>query len=162
MDKPYAKWVIKNGEISLRMFVKSMGGVEIEVRPDTEKKEWIHFDVRKRKWLPLRQHKKRMRKLRQERGKAGRKNKDGKRTGAKTRVDKLMPPLDDGFKMKQSFPKSYWTKKDKKKYLHNLRLENKMLQMEFDESIAGWILKSVKNNFVGRRKRSKRNKEGEE
>ena len=62
MDKPYAKWVIKNGELSLRMFVKSIGGVEIEVFPDTEKKEWIHYNVRQKKWLPLRQHKKRMKK----------------------------------------------------------------------------------------------------
>jgi hypothetical protein len=64
--------------------------------------------------------------------------------------------------MKQSFPKAYWSKKDRANYQHNIDLENKMLKLEYDESIAGWILKSVKNNFVGRRKRSKKNKEGQE
>ena len=154
MSKPFCKaYFDGNGNIQFGWFINELGlDIPLPVL-DHAANGRGH-----RSWKTKEKYRKELKDLRRSRGKAGGKDKDGKRRGAKKRVDKLEPPLDDGYRMKTSFVRPYFSKKEKRQQHKFQELELQYLKEEFGTCVFIYWLKDMKNNFVGRRKRSKRNK----
>ena len=161
MTKSFSKaYLDDDGNIRIGWFIKELG-MDIAVPEDYEfLGHSANGSIVKLDWLPKDKHKKRMKKRRRDLNKAGRKDKDGKRPGAKTRAYKLEPDVDDGYKMKRSFQRPYFTSKDKRKYEKYIESIDEFTREEYNWLYI-YCLLIWNKEYVGRRKRSKRNREND-
>ena len=153
MSKPFFKAYLDDDGIIRTMWFINLSGIEqpyISQEPEVG-------DHKKKEWVPPEIHKKNLKKIRKFKKRTGRKDKNGKRQGAKKRVDKLEPPLDDGYRMKSSFHRPYFTSKDKRKYEKYIESIDEFTREEYNWLYI-YCLLIWNKEYVGRRKRSKRNR----